>query len=115
MLSALAYYRSVVEEDRKKINYNYIDKVANASSSDMALYHIREALRDFSTLKNSDVEMQKALDRLSKLAGEIEYSKLESELKEIEGSKTLSQLRQMLSKIGAEALLLGNQMLEGVR
>lgn len=113
VLSALAYYKSVAENDKKKVNYNYIDKVANASSKDMALYYLREALRDFSTLKSSDEEMQKALERLLKVAGDIDYSKLESELNELEKSESLSKLRQMLSKIGAEALLLGNQMFGG--
>ncbi|MGC9209517.1 MAG: type I-A CRISPR-associated protein Csa5 [Nitrososphaeria archaeon] len=112
VLAALAYYKKLVDRG-KGVNYNYIDKLANASSKDMALYHLREALRDFDTLKNNDEDMKKALSLLESKAGKIDYSKFEAELDSLEKARNLSDLRQMLSRIGVDAINLGNEILEG--
>ncbi len=112
VLAALAYYKKLADRE-KGVNYNYIDRLANASSKDMALYHIREALRDFDTLKNNDEDMKKALSSLESKIGKIDYSKFETEIDFLEKAKNLSDLREILSRIGVEAINLGNRMLEG--
>lgn len=112
MLAALAYYKAIANP-QKNVNYNYIDKVANASTKDMALYHIREAFRDFDTLKNNDDDMKKALSVLEGKAEKINYAELEKEIDYIERLSTLSELRQKLSRIAVDAINLGNIMMSG--
>ncbi len=43
-------------------NYTYIDKLANAPSADLAMFYLREAMRDFhSILRQGKVKNKKAL------------------------------------------------------
>jgi len=79
-------------------SFTYIDKLSQASSKDVALYYIREALRDFYSLLNRGFE--KAKD----IASYISFTDLEKELNEIREAKSIAELREVVSLISAQAL-----------
>lgn len=72
-------------------NYSYIDKIAQATSKDLVLYHIREALRDYHTLLKGE-EININIDRLA------------DEIDELMKVENIAQLREKTSFIAAEAL-----------
>ncbi len=79
-------------------SYTYVDKLAQSTSKDIALYHIREALRDFHSLMNRGFE--KAKD----LVETISFTKVEEELNEIRKKESLIELREVVSLITSQAL-----------
>lgn len=84
----------VVEQN----SYTYVDKLSHSSSKDIALYHLKEALRDFHSLMNKGFEKAKdVVDRIS-------FKNLEEELNALRKAESLTELREIVSLITAQAL-----------
>ncbi|MEM4591992.1 MAG: hypothetical protein QW196_01155 [Sulfolobales archaeon] len=81
-------------------SYSYIDKISQTSSKDLVLYHVREALRDFHSLRARGFEKKK----LDELAQNLNFQELENEISEIAGVADITQLREKTSLIAAQAL-----------
>ncbi|MEM3445787.1 MAG: type I-A CRISPR-associated protein Csa5 [Candidatus Korarchaeum sp.] len=93
-------------------SYTYVDKLAYAPSKDLALYYLREALRDFHSLMNkADWDNPRARDEASK----IDMSAVERELQEIEGVRSMRELREKVSLLAAKALSLSSWLMSEVR
>jgi len=81
-------------------SYTYIDKLAQSSSKDLALYHIREALRDYHSLVNKGIANEEA----KSIAEGIKFSDVEDEIKRLSEVTTISHLREYVSFISSQAL-----------
>lgn len=79
-------------------SYTYVDKLSQSSSKDIALYHIKEALRDFHSLMN------KGFEKAKDVADTISFSNVEKELNEVRKTQSLTELREVISLITAQAL-----------
>lgn len=90
-------------------SYTYIDKISQALSKDLALYYIREALRDFHTLLSRGFENEGS----RKLASEIDFRALEEEIERIRRIDGVAKLREELSAIVAQALSKSAHILYG--
>lgn len=83
--------------------YSYIDKLSQSASKDLALYHIREALRDYNSLLNSGrINNPEAIN----LSNKINFDAVNKELAFIRSINSLPELRETLSYISASALTL---------
>ncbi|MDW7971454.1 MAG: hypothetical protein RMI53_06320 [Nitrososphaerota archaeon] len=81
-------------------SYTYIDKLAQSTSKDIALYHIREALRDYHSLINRGINYEEA----KTVANSIDFLRLENEIKEIGELSSLPSLRERVSLLSSQAL-----------
>ncbi|MEM0233596.1 MAG: hypothetical protein QXL22_06220 [Candidatus Nezhaarchaeales archaeon] len=81
-------------------SYSYIDKISQTSSKDLALYHVREALRDYHSLLSKGFEKEVATE----LAKAINFHELEREILELKGLTDVTQLREKTSLLTAQAL-----------
>lgn len=81
-------------------SYTYIDKLSQVVSRDLALYYIREALRDYTSLVNKGFTSEEA----AKSSSFVNYAELEAEIEEIRNIQEISKLREELSAITAQAL-----------
>lgn len=88
-------------------SYSYIDKISQTASKDLALYHIREALRDYHSLQNRGFSNEAAIG----LAKTINFSKLEKEILEIKDLTDITQLREKTSLLAAEALAIAGRLM----
>ncbi len=88
-------------------SYSYIDKISQTSSKDLALYHIREALRDYHSLQSRGLSNEAAIG----LARTIDFSKLEKEILEIKDLTDITQLRERTSLVTAEALAVAGRLI----
>lgn len=102
MLAVLAY-----EGD-----YHYIDRLGNSHSKPLALYYLREALRDFNALKRSPPNDMPS-DALG-LMSSIDARLLEHEIESIGKLQSTQDLRETISLICAKALA-KTSMFIGVR
>ena len=87
----------------EKRSYTYVDKLGYAPSKDLAVYYIREALRDLHSLLNSQRwENEKARE----LAEKINFERVEKGIQEIEKIDPTDKkgLREVTSLISAKAL-----------
>ncbi|MEM2741990.1 MAG: type I-A CRISPR-associated protein Csa5 [Nitrososphaeria archaeon] len=82
-------------------SYTYIDKLAQSTSKDLALYHIREALRDYHSLLSRGISNDAARD----IAGKINFSYMENEIREIKEVLSVSDLRERVSFLSSQALI----------
>jgi len=101
------YYKSIPEVLAVLIaeneSYTYVDKLGYAPSKDLALYYLREALRDFHSLsKNLQWSNEKAKEK----AREIDMEKAISEIEGIKRVGSIKDLREEISFITAKALAL---------
>jgi len=88
----------LVAEER---NYTYVDKLGYVPSKDLAVFYIREALRDLhSLLRKEKFENKKA----EELAKEIEFDKIETALENLTRISDKKELREKTSLIAAKAL-----------
>ena len=95
----------VVEEE----NYSYIDKLGYAPSRDLALYYIREALRDLhSLLRGGRIEKKYAKELLS----QVSFEEAEKAIEEIGKISSRKQLRETLSIVASKALALSAKPLK---
>jgi len=81
-------------------SYSYIDKISQTSSKDLALYHVREALRDYHSLLNRGLKTETTM----KLAETINFSELENGILKLKEVEDITQLREKTSLIAALAL-----------
>uniref|UniRef100_A0A7C1GC62 Type I-A CRISPR-associated protein Csa5 n=1 Tax=Thermofilum adornatum TaxID=1365176 RepID=A0A7C1GC62_9CREN len=88
-------------------SYTYIDKLSQAVSRDLALYYIREALRDYHSLVNRGFQSEEA----KKTSEYVIFSELESEIELIRSIQDPVKLREELSMIAAQALAESGRLL----
>lgn len=81
-------------------SYSYIDKLSQTSSKDLALYYVREALRDYHSLASRGFEKEAAKE----LARTVNFRELEEEIDKLRGLEGVPQLREEISFITARAL-----------
>ncbi|MGC8997642.1 MAG: type I-A CRISPR-associated protein Csa5 [Fervidicoccaceae archaeon] len=81
-------------------SYTYIDKLSQTVSRELALYYIREMLRDYSSLLNSGFESKVA----SEASKYVNFAELKKEIEYIKGINSISELREELSYITAQAI-----------
>ena len=83
--------------------YTYVDKLGYAPSRDLAIYYLREALRDLHSLMRSRrIENKEVRELLKK----IRFDRVEWGLKEISEIKDRKELREVTSLISSNALSL---------
>ncbi len=95
----------------EKKNYTYVDKLGYAPSKDLAIYYIREALRDLHSLLNSQRwEHTKAKKR----AEGIDFGKVEKSIQEIEkiNPTDKKRLREITALISAKALSISASLIK---
>ncbi len=81
-------------------SYTYVDKLGYSPSRDLAIFYLKEALRDLHSLMNQGVENAKAKEMLESINFDS-AAKAIDELARIEDRKTL---KEKTSLIGAKAL-----------
>lgn len=81
-------------------SYTYVDKMAQTTSRDLALYHIREALRDYNSLLTREFENGEA----KIIADSIRFQEVEKEIEAISKVSSVSDLREVVSLISSQAL-----------
>ncbi len=86
----------IAEQD----SYTYVDKLGYSPSRDLAIFYLKEALRDLHSLMNQGVENAKAKELLESINFDS-AAKAIDELARIEDRKTL---KEKTSLIGAKAL-----------
>jgi len=88
-------------------SYTYVDKLGYAPSKDLVLYYLREALRDFISLKNKPQwDNPKAFEE----AGKINMESVEREIQSIERISNMKELREAVSLISAKALSIASRL-----
>ena len=99
----------LVAENR---SYTYVDKLGYAPSRDLVLYYLREALRDFISLKNKP---QWDNTKAFAAAGEINMGFVEKDIEDLAKIAGLKELREAVSLITAKALSMASTLMaEGV-
>ena len=82
-------------------SYSYVDKMSNAPSKELALFYVREALRDFnSLLKKDKFENQTAKEAIKY----VSFEKIEQQIEELSQIDDRKKLKEVVSLIGAKAL-----------
>jgi len=79
-------------------NYSYVDKLGYAPSKDLALFYLKEALRDFHSMKQFE---NKKAEELSK---EIKFEIIDRAMQKISSIEDRRELREVVSLIAAKAL-----------
>lgn len=93
----------IAEQD----SYTYVDKLGYAPSLDLAIYYLKEALRDLhSLLRKGKFENEKAEELLKN----IDFSQVESELERFQKISDRKELRERTSSIAAYALALSARL-----
>ena len=94
-------------------DYSYIDRIANSQSKPLVLHYLREALRDFNSLKrNPPQEMNR---EAIELLQEINHDYLERELDRIMVIDDARKLREVVSYLCAKALARASGFIEQSR
>ncbi|MEM0488568.1 MAG: hypothetical protein QW707_05120, partial [Candidatus Bathyarchaeia archaeon] len=83
-------------------DYHYIDRLGNSHAKSLALHYLREALRDFISLKRSPPSDMPNV--VKSLMHSIDDNFLEYEVESIRNLQSTQQLREILSLICAKAL-----------
>lgn len=107
MVDELAKALAVLVVENK--NYGYIDKIGYAPSKDLALFYIKEALRDLHSMLSKDFENKE----VEKLAKSINFSIVEKELKSISEINDRRVLREITSIIASKALARSAKLMIG--
>lgn len=84
-------------------SYTYVDKIAQATSKDLAMYYVRDALRDYASLTSSDKISDSPQAKF--VADTILPSEIESDVAKITQLNSVPELREYLSFIASEALI----------
>lgn len=88
-------------------NYTYVDKLSNAPSKELAIFHIREALRDFNSLLSKEkFSNPKAKEEISK----VYFRGLEDQIAALSKIEDRRELKETVSLIGAKALTLAARL-----
>jgi len=106
-MSSIAELLAVLVAENE--SYTYVDKLAYAPSKDLVFYYLREALRDFHSLKNKPGwEHPEAREEADKL----DMEKVERELQGLEKVEKIKELRERVSLITAKALAIASRLME---
>jgi CRISPR-associated protein Csa5 len=90
-------------------SYTYVDKLGYAPSKDLVLYYLREALRDFHSLRNKPQwDNPKASDEAKK----VDMKSVEREIQEIENISGMKELREVVSLVTAKALSIASRLMD---
>jgi len=93
----------VAEQD----SYTYVDKIGYAPSRDLAIFYLKEAIRDFhSLLRRGEFENKSA----KKEAEKINYNRVEYEIRKMSNISDRKELREKLSLIAALALTISARL-----
>ena len=88
-------------------NYTYVDKLGYVPSRDLAVFYLKEALRDLhSLLRKGEFENKEA----GELAGKIKYDGVEKALEELAKVSDRKELREKTSLIAAKALAISAKL-----
>ena len=91
-------------------DYSYIDRIANSQSKPLVLHYLREALRDFNSLRRNPPREMKS--EAAELLWRINADFLERELDKIRASDDARRLREIVSYICAKALAKASRFVE---
>jgi|GEM_PF-363869 len=81
-------------------NYAYIDRLAYSQSRDLAIFYVREALRDFHSIANRGWRNEKAAGK----AREINMYLVDRGIKDMGRISGMKELREVVSLITSRAL-----------
>ncbi|MEM0203843.1 MAG: type I-A CRISPR-associated protein Csa5 [Archaeoglobaceae archaeon] len=81
-------------------NYSYIDKLGYAPSKDLALFYLKEALRDLHSLLGKEFGNKKA----EELAKKIKFELVEKCLNSMTSIESRKELREVTALIASKAL-----------
>jgi len=82
-------------------SYTYVDKLAYAPSKDLAIFYLREALRDLHSLMNKpSFEYEKTRNELR----ELRFDRIESIIQSLSSIQDRRELREVASLIASTAL-----------
>ena len=88
--------------------YTYVDKLGYAPSRDLAIYYLREALRDLhSLIRSGSIEKKGVKELLRK----IRFDRVERGLREISEIRDRKELREVTSLISSNALSLSASLI----
>ncbi|AIG98868.1 type I-A CRISPR-associated protein Csa5 [Archaeoglobus fulgidus] len=88
-------------------SYTYVDKLGYVPSKDLAVFYLKEALRDLHSIQQKEkFENEKARE----LVGKIDYERVEKELEDIAKTDERKELREKTSLIAAKALALSAKL-----
>ncbi len=88
-------------------SYTYVDKLGYVPSKDLAVFYLKEALRDLhSLLKKDKFENEK----VGELAGQINFDYVEREIEELTRVEDRRELREKTSLIAAKALAISAKL-----
>jgi len=88
--------------------YTYVDKLSYVTSADLAIYYLREALRDYKSLETRTTwENPNAM----KEAREINMDYVERELEMLRSLTDPKEVREAVSFISAKALARANKLM----
>ncbi len=92
-------------------NYTYVDKLGYAPSKDLAVYYVREALRDLHSLINSQ---RWENPRAKEEADQINFDRVERSIQELAklDSKDKKKLREITALISAKALSISASLMK---
>jgi len=89
-------------------SYSYVDKLSYATSKDLVLFYLREALRDLHSLKDKEFENAKAKEEMNK----IDFNYLDKEIEEISKINDKIKLREVVSLISSKALATSMRLMQ---
>lgn len=88
-------------------NYTYVDKLGYVPSKDLAVFYLKEALRDLhSLLRKGEFENKEARE----LASKIKYDGVEKALEELTKVSDRKELREKTSLLAAKALAISAKL-----
>lgn len=88
-------------------SYTYVDKFGYAPSKDLAIFYLKEALRDLSSLSKKDkFENPRAKEALN----QVNFEKIEKEIDALYEVKDRSELREITSIIASKALVISARL-----
>ena len=112
-IESIAELLAVLVAENK--SYTYVDKLGYAPSKDLVLYYLREALRDFHSLKNKpNWDNQYAQAEANRIDMETVEKGIQ-DIEKISGMKQLRELRERVSLITAKALAIASKLIEEKR
>jgi CRISPR-associated protein Csa5 len=81
-------------------NYSYVDKLGYAPTRDLAIFYLKEALRDLHSMMNKKFENKEA----ESVAKEIKFDQIDFALQKISKIGDRRELREITSLIASKAL-----------
>jgi CRISPR-associated protein Csa5 len=89
-------------------NYAYIDRLGYSQSRDLAIFYLREALRDFSSINNRGWSNEEAEKEASRIVMDLVNKGIE-DIGKVSGMK---ELRERVSLITAKALAIAAPLIK---